>query len=234
MNGKDCRTHDRAAPATVMKRTLTIIGFLLLAWATVEIALLARSLRTATENANELIIDTREGLSGTLELTDATLNRIVAATDTWERGSRQTARDSTRATKAAADTLEGVQRAVSRIENELIPQATNTLAAGEGTIKALEGNMSDLNSRLAPTLENLATASQEASERLADPSIAASVANVEKLTGEAAGVATEAHATAVIVKEATARATKPGSLIWKGIKFGLDTAWKLITSIRGL
>ena len=216
-----------------MKRALTVIGFLLIAWATVEVALLARSLRVATDNANELITDTREGLSGTLELTDATLNRIAAGADSWSRASEQMSAESTRSIRLTSDTLQRVNELVYHIDSQVVPQATKTLAAAETSIDAIGVATINLNNQLVPTLNNLAKASEEAANRLADPNIAASVANVERLTGEAAGVATQAHATAVIVKDATARATKPGSLIWKGIKFGLDTAWKLITSIRG-
>lgn len=98
----------------------------------------------------------------------------------------------------------------------VLPQARQTLKDSDVNLFAVSqsaqgvlGNLRDDATGLRPVLSNFAEAGQAATDDLSDPSIKATLANMNRTTFEVAGVATDAHTETTLLVGKTQDAFKP-------------------------
>ena len=217
-----------------------ILGAVLLVvgWAIVEVALLAREARTTVAETRTRLIDLSQNANGVLIQAGLVLDNVRQAAETQQASAREVMENSAKASKKAVETLDGVNKLVTKMGQELVPEVTRTVVKTGNTVEILGKEavfaVRQMEWELTPALRSLAEAGQGAAVTMNDPNIGKSLANVERLTQDAADTMGHVESMGKTADETLKRVTKPGSLVLRGLRMGAEWAWKAITAIGGV
>jgi len=159
----------------------------------------------------ELLLDLRAGLSGTLEHTDATLMRIAQASDEWAKASSEQRKYWAKNSRQAGRVLREAEKTLASFRIQILPQLARSLENTDANMQEVAEEVSAAVQALQPVLKNLAEASANAAQITGDPSIPATLQSTEKIAQEVAGAAENINKTTAHIEKKVEQMTKPAS-----------------------
>ncbi len=223
--------------AQVIKLSLqvaTTIAALSVGAAMVQTTVVLNQSTGSVQQFEELLLDLRAGLSGTLEHTDATLMRIAQASDEWAKASQEQRQYWATNSRQAGRVLREAEKTLASFRIQILPQLAQSLENTDANMQEVAQEVSVAVQALQPVLKNLAEASANAARITGDPSIPATLQSTEKIAQEVAEAAENINKTTAHIEKKVEQMTKPASFAARAGLFLLKTIGAVGSFFQGV
>ena len=223
--------------AKIIKLSLqvaTTIAALSVGAAMVQTTVVLHQSTGGVQQFEELLLDLRAGLSGTLEHTDATLMRIAQASDEWAKASGEQRKYWARNSRQAGRVLREAEKTLASFRIQILPRLAQSLENTDANMQEVAEEVSAAVQALQPVLKNLAEASANAARITGDPSIPATLQSTEKIAQEVAGAAENINKTTAHIEKKVKQMTKPASLVKQAGLFLLQLVGSVGSFFQGI
>jgi len=187
-----------------LHQALLVAAIALLVTLTLFVADARKRMDYTAENANRAIRESAQ-----------TVANLRHATEEWEKSSKQQAAYFTQAAEQSNELIAQARTDLAGL-GKVIDRADGAVAHLDAAIVEQNANATAAAAALEASLGNLAPAVKSATESLdnvakitGDPAIADTLANIQKTSAEAAGIAADAHTETGLIVQQTRQAFKP-------------------------
>ena len=223
--------------AKIIKLSLqvaTTLAALSVGAAMVQTTVILQESKGSILQTEELLLDLRAGLSGTLEHTDATLMRIAQASDEWAKASREQRQYWATNSRQAGRVLREAEKTLASFRIQILPRLAQSLENTDANMQEVAEEVSAAVQALQPVLKNLAEASANAAQVTGDPNIPLAIASMEATARNVESTTANLDKTTEHIEKFVARATKPASFAKRAGVFLLQMVGSVGSFFQGI